>query len=131
MNTLDDWLLGAISIVMCHTSLVREIVGRCSPEYGIYEFQLCIDGIWRSIIIDDKIPIKSGSPLFCSGNKLAILLEKAYAKMRGGYENLKEGSRAAVLTEFTGGTVETIDPQVHSNLWKLIHEKIEQGYFLF
>lgn len=53
---------------------------------------LRINGIIEEIIIDDYVPVnKLGIPLFCQPNKNEIwvpLLEKAWAKANGSYENI-------------------------------------------
>ena len=61
-------------------------------EDGFYEIIFYIDGIKQIIIVDDYIPVfkYTNSPCFAKPNKNKIwvmLLEKAWAKVNGGYVN--------------------------------------------
>ena len=63
-------------------------------------------GVWNELTIDDYMPCSlEGPPLFtrAHGNELwVMLLEKAYAKLHGSFENLKEGHPNEALQDFTG-----------------------------
>ncbi len=62
---------------------------------GCYQLQLFLDGVWRSVTIDDRLPCTAqqkrpdGSSLaFGRGRDMQLwvpLLEKAYAKAHGSY----------------------------------------------
>lgn len=61
---------------------------------GYYELIFYIDGEWQVVIIDDYIPIYKSKPLGAKPNGSEIwvlLLEKAYAKINGGYTNMIGG----------------------------------------
>lgn len=53
------------------------------------------NGVWNELTIDDYMPCKlDGAPIFTRthGNELwVLLLEKAYAKLHGSYQNLQKG----------------------------------------
>ena len=72
---------------------------------GCYVIQLCINGIWEDIVIDDFLPIIPGSNKIAFGHaraqfkndkKLIILwvslIEKAWAKVHGNYDRIVMGS---------------------------------------
>ena len=72
-----------------------------------YEIILFVNGEFQIVIIDDYIPfIKSkNKPLFSHPNNNEIwvlLLEKAWAKINGGYSKIIEGWPSEVLSSFTG-----------------------------
>lgn len=79
---------------------------------GYYEIVLYIDDEWQIVIVDDLFPtIKTRKDVsrfvFCSSlnenNVLwASLLEKAYAKIKGGYSNLCLSNVQEVMLAFTG-----------------------------
>jgi hypothetical protein len=60
--------------------------------YGVYSLRLWIDGEWKYVIVDDKLLCFNGRPSFSSCRNenefWVMLLEKAVAKVSGGYQNL-------------------------------------------
>lgn len=69
---------------------------------GYYEVCLKIDGEWNVVILDDLFPCSKTSkkPIFAKskGHELwAILLEKAWAKVNGGYINTVAGMASEVI----------------------------------
>ena len=85
-------------------------------EEGVYRLKLCDNGRWRVITIDDYIPCYPFSkPIFTKLKPLdsqderesqrsiwIYLLEKAYAKVKGGYKYLEGGSTSEVMRDLTG-----------------------------
>jgi hypothetical protein len=72
------------------------------PKNGCYEIGLNVEGKWQIIIVDDYFPCskKTRMPLFAkpNGNELwVMLLEKAWAKINGGYLNISGGWATEVL----------------------------------
>lgn len=63
-------------------------------------------GQWRLVNIDDFIPcFPNGDPMFSrnSTNQIwMMLLEKAYAKLHGGYKNIMYGQVTDALSDLTG-----------------------------
>ena len=85
---------------------------------GVYSVRLCIDGLWRWIQVDDRVPADSyrGSPAYTSarGRQLWVpLLEKAAAKACGSYAGLAAGTLAEGLRLLTGAPVASL--HVHTN----------------
>ena len=95
----DCWLVAAFACasefphVIRRMFLTREYNPRGKYRVKIYDPQ---QEKFVIITVDDRIPCKAGTrkPMFMSpnGNELwAILLEKAYAKFCGSYQNLNGG----------------------------------------
>ena len=90
------------------------------------------------IIIDDLFPTKGdGSWLFCtseSGQELwPMVLEKAYAKFYGSYENIEGGKVQLALADLTGGAPQELKLEEHreniETFWtKLLHMNKENYY---
>lgn len=81
--------------------------------FGIYVVALCITGVWKEILLDEYFPvsIQTGKPAFNSTKSKALwvmLLEKAYAKVYGGYYNINAGLSREALRELTGASTENI-----------------------
>lgn len=75
-------------------------------EEGVYRLRICKNGEWYEVVIDDYFPcFPSGGPLFSrgQGNELWVLiLEKAYAKLHGGYKNIVGGNPHEAMMDLTG-----------------------------
>ena len=94
---------------------------------GYFEIIFFIDGQFQVVIVDDYLPVnkQTGQIAFARPNKNELwvcVLEKAWAKINGGYSNIIKGWMRHVLTTFTGFahttyTHTSTDPEV---LWKAI-----------
>ncbi|CAD7957048.1 unnamed protein product [Amoebophrya sp. A25] len=69
-----------------------------APEYGIFTFKITVEGQTRWLLLDDRIPVEKGNmsnPKFVSsatqGELWPVLVEKAFAKWAGCYQNLRGG----------------------------------------
>ena len=73
---------------------------------GYYEIILFIDGDFQLVIIDDYLPVLDNNKFcFCNpiNNEIWLcLLEKAWAKINGGYANIIKGFAHHVLETLTG-----------------------------
>ena len=86
-----------------------------SPS-GMYAVRLCIDGLWRWIVVDDVIPASGfdGSPAFSSARRRQLwvpIVEKAAAKAVGSYAGLVSGTTAEGLRLLTGAPVSSFQVQ--------------------
>jgi hypothetical protein len=95
----DCWLVAAFACASEFPDSIRSLF--VTKEYnprGLYKVRIFDPVIkkWKIITVDDRIPCQKGTkkPRFMNpnGNELwAIILEKAYAKLCGGYANLDGG----------------------------------------
>jgi len=74
---------------------------------GYYEIIFFIDGVYTIVIIDDYLPVFKDNKELCFGkstnNEIWLcLLEKAWAKINGGYANIIKGFAHHVLEALTG-----------------------------
>ena len=82
--------------------------------YGYYEIILCIDGEFQIVILDDYFPVEKNnihSLKFAKPNNNEIwvlLIEKAWAKINGGYSNIIGGSPREALKALTNFANETL-----------------------
>ena len=65
------------------------------------------------MIIDTRIPCKDGVPVYArssqKSNMCVSIVEKAYAKLKGTYENLNGGNTSEAMVELTGGVSEKVN----------------------
>jgi calpain, invertebrate len=88
-------------------------------------------GKWVDVVIDDRLPYwPDGKLVFCSNtselNEMwGPLLEKAYAKLYGSYENMEGGQTNDALIDMSGGIQENydlkkIDSKTRRELWDVL-----------
>ena len=122
----DCYFLSAISSIAEFEHRIKRLFINDKPNReGVYGVKLFDCGEWKDIIIDDYFPCDPEAdnlPAFTLGNSEEIwvmILEKAWAKIHGSYENIEAGGCKEVLNDFTGAPCETIktgDPK----LWPAI-----------
>jgi len=104
----DCYFLSALSALaefpkrITHAFVTKDI----SPD-GKYEIEFCICGEAVRVVIDDYFPCEEStdSPCFshAHGNEMwVMLLEKAWAKVNGSYENIVKGDCYEALRAITG-----------------------------
>lgn len=71
-------------------------------------------GRWVEVKVDDRLPTRGDRPahMHCAQPDVfwAALLEKAYAKLYGGYAFLKYGTVGRALQDLTGAVVQSVPP---------------------
>ena len=97
---------------------------------GYFILKFFIDGKFQKVIVDDYLPVnQKGELVFARPNKNEIwccILEKAWAKVNGGYVNIVAGWMHEVLECFTGFPSETY---VNANIKeRILWEKLEFAY---
>ncbi|CEF61728.1 Peptidase C2, calpain, catalytic domain and Peptidase C2, calpain, large subunit, domain III and Peptidase C2, calpain, domain III and Peptidase C2, calpain family-containing protein [Strongyloides ratti] len=114
------WFVSASSALTHNKYLMKKVIPNENDqewkEGNIYTgcFRFCFwrFGEWLEVVIDDLLPTKDGELIFArskSTNEFwSALLEKAFAKLFGCYENLCGGQLADALLDVSGGVPETI-----------------------
>ena len=114
----DVWLLGALAALTTKPELVKALFVKPSPqglECGIHTVAFYKDGKRVEVTVDDRLPCtQEGRLLFGRARDASelwvALVEKAYAKLHGCYENLGGGSGggsvAYALRDLTGGVAQ-------------------------
>jgi calpain-15 len=117
----------------------RLFLSRKINKAGIYCVSLCINGIFEEIILDDTIPMTigpNGKDMISNKTKTnelwAMLIEKAYAKVHGGYMNIDGGLTREALKDLTGAPTETFfstsdNPDMH---WRRILDGEDKNHIM-
>jgi len=132
----DCWFLGALSCVATREDLLMPLIAGAYTEYGFYQFLFFKHGSWDAITIDDRLAIRRGKLLYArcpDPNEFWVpLIEKAYAKLHGCYDNLSGGSPAYALADLTGGQCEKISvkPQDIVKTWNYLTRSINERWLM-
>ncbi len=112
----DSFFMGALSAVASHPSDFIESLFVNDAEVGLDVGRVTVQfytlGTWSKVQIDTLIPCDANTmmPIFArsvNGNEIwVVLLEKAYAKLKGSYAGMCDGRTGIedVLVNLTGGT---------------------------
>ena len=127
----DCYFLSAIAALADYPYLIKEKFRTKSfNEEGYYEMIFFIDGEWQIVFLDDYFPYDKIKKKFAfaapNENELwAILLEKAWAKLNGGYSNIISGFFKEPIIALTGFPTKYL---YHENEDEFeLFDKIEKG----
>ncbi|KAH0622642.1 hypothetical protein JD844_025124 [Phrynosoma platyrhinos] len=127
----DCWFLAAVEAITFHQDILFRIVPQNQSfekkKYaGIFHFKFWHFGEWVDVVVDDRLPVnEAGQLVFLSSVYKNLfwgaLLEKAYAKLCGSYEDLQTGQVSEALVDFTGGINITIKlAEAPPDLWETL-----------
>lgn len=113
------WVAASIATLTLHPELLNNVIPArqsfVEGKYaGIFHFRLWKFNRWIDVPVDDRLPVneEDDSLAFMTsstdGEFWSALLEKAYAKLHGGYAALGGGSGVEALTAFTAGLTEQL-----------------------
>ncbi|XP_068194584.1 calpain-8-like isoform X2 [Antennarius striatus] len=123
------WFLASIGALTFQIDILRQVVPpkQTFDEHycGLFHFRFWRFGRWVDVVIDDKLPTINGNLIFAHAKNQnefwPPLLEKAYAKVCGSYSDMKAGTPAEAMVDFTGGvhmSIQLSDPP--PDLWELM-----------
>ncbi|KAH9589301.1 Peptidase C2 [Trypanosoma melophagium] len=107
-------LSAALNIVQQIPYLRKYITLRQVPDVGLFAFRLFINDSPVTVIIDDRIPFKNGVPAGIHHIDNGVdfwgcLVEKAFAKIHEGYDNIAGVGFGYALSVLTGGVCFEVD----------------------
>ncbi|XP_076014720.1 calpain-9 [Genypterus blacodes] len=112
----DCWLLSAIASLSLHRDLLKKVMPldqNFQEGYsGCFSFRFWQYGQWEEVRIDDLLPTTNNNLMYLSSPERhefwSSLLEKAYAKLKGGYRALDMGFPHEAMVDMTGGVAEVL-----------------------
>ncbi|KRX05712.1 hypothetical protein PPERSA_09852 [Pseudocohnilembus persalinus] len=139
----DCYFLSALSVLAERENLIEKLfVSKEVNQEGVYGIVMCIDGEFQEILVDDWIPTtKSGHICFskCNDKDLdkfgfelwVLLIEKAYAKVYQGYNQIVRGHTGNAIRDLTGAPSVTLEcKQGVDEIWDFLQYHESQGHML-
>ena len=111
----NTYYLSALSALAQYPNLISQIfITKKINQECVYQISLFIDGEFQIVYIDDFVPVLKGTstPFFTKTNSnelWGLLLEKAWAKVNGGYLNIVTCSIADLFRALTGFSCKTLN----------------------
>ncbi|KAL7862048.1 hypothetical protein SRHO_G00134890 [Serrasalmus rhombeus] len=127
------WFLAALGALTFQKHIMEKVFPSGQSFHkdyaGIFHFRFWRFGKWVDVVIDDKLPTINGQLIFVHPKSSRdpiefwpALIEKAYAKVCGSYEDMQNGAVSEALLDFTGGIHMAVRPNKRPHgLWDLIH----------
>ena len=123
-NLGNCYYLSALSAIAEFNQRIKQIfVTTEVNKAGCYAVRLCLNGEFRTIVVDDYFPCSptgDGESAFSDsrGNELWVLiLEKVWAKVNHNYENTITGFASEAFRCLTGAPVEFYNHKYHEDIW--------------
>ncbi|MCQ2818165.1 MAG: calpain family cysteine protease, partial [archaeon] len=129
----DCYFLSALASLAEFPYLVYKLfLAKTINKSAYFAVQFYIDGEPRIVVVDDYLPVKKGTNNLIysvtSTNELWVpILEKAWAKVNGGYANIIAGDSSDVFPVLTGSYAERYDLKSMSkdDVWELLNSANE------
>eukprot|EP00698_Gefionella_okellyi_P002955 TRINITY_DN12797_c0_g1_i1.p1 TRINITY_DN12797_c0_g1~~TRINITY_DN12797_c0_g1_i1.p1 ORF type:complete len:977 (-),score=197.34 TRINITY_DN12797_c0_g1_i1:179-3109(-) len=133
----DCWWCQGVANIAQHAERVYKLFqpGHLT-DCGVMSVAYCLNSKWYWVIVDDYIPTRSEKPCFArssADNEVWVcLLEKAYAKVYGSYQDLIAHSPSEALAALTGGTVDNIfvSQMPPDELWTRLVRYCSEGWMI-
>ena len=126
----NTYYLSALSALSQFPNLINQLfITKKINQECVYQISLFIDGEFQTVFIDDYVPVlkTTSTPFFTkttSSELWGLLLEKAWAKVNGGYLNIVSCSISDFFRALTGCSCLTINTKEEDifNIWNNIKE---------
>lgn len=136
-NIPNCYLISSISAIAEFPEVVERLFNtQQGNSKGIFSVNLCINGKFKEVIVDGNIPVDDKNRIkFADSSKAMwpIILEKAFAKVYGGYWNIGgAGVPCRALKDLTGAPTEFLkfDKLSDSELFLKIKKADEEEYIM-
>lgn len=137
------WFIAGVVGIMQSPKLLRKVVPQdqsFGDNYtGMFHFRFWLHGDWVDVVIDDRLPVyeSTGKLVFASNTERpqemwAPLLEKAYAKLYGNYENLEAGLTTDALIDMSAGlkedfSIKKMTDDEREGLWRILFQAFHKN----
>ena len=134
-NLGNCYFMSSLAALTCNPQLIFQIFKTTTVQSNsCYQIAMNIEGQWAIVLLDDYFPCskKTRVPIFAKPNGpelWAMLLEKAWAKVNGGYLNITGGFAAEVLSVLTSFPIEAIKLKISDEdiIWDKLNTAFKNG----
>ncbi len=130
------YFLSSLASLCQYPYLIRQIfrTSEVTPD-SYYEVVLFLDGHWNIVVVDDYLPVRKYNKTFAftkpNGSELWVLhLEKAWAKVNGGYLNIISGKATDPLKALTGFATEFVSHSDPEKLFQTLKAYNKDGHII-
>eukprot|EP00658_Telonema_sp_P-2_P033061 TRINITY_DN24343_c0_g1_i1.p1 TRINITY_DN24343_c0_g1~~TRINITY_DN24343_c0_g1_i1.p1 ORF type:complete len:460 (+),score=123.93 TRINITY_DN24343_c0_g1_i1:101-1480(+) len=149
----DCWFISSLTTVAAtQPGILKARFLEANPKLGYYVLCFWKDGAWREVLIDDRLMVLGGKNKGYTTTNLVYastrnrtdpsepgpamwlpIIEKAYAKVHGGYPCLDGGHLTYGASDLTGGSPLNIweDAQTCSSLASMFEWPDDMFYFMY
>jgi hypothetical protein len=134
------WLIGACAVLATKPELCKALFVSDQDNFGVkglYTLRFFKCGLPRFVHVDDRVPCNRAGRVHYShthepNETWLQLVEKAYAKLHGCYENLTYGGVDRGLRDLTGwpSFKHALDPALDGKLWGTLRGYMDQPRWL-
>lgn len=139
-GALGPLLLGAAAVMRAIGQKPRELLVCYDQEAGVCGVRFFKDGEWMYEVVDDHLPIdvngQVAGSLSSVNGQLQVwpaLVEKAYAKVHGSYESLRQSDELDVLEDLLGAGTRRLrleELPIWGELWQHLRSQRRRGFAL-
>ena len=134
----NTYFLSTLSALSQFPNLISQIfITKKLNQECVYQVSLFIDGEFQIVYIDDFIPVLKGTstPFFTKTTSFelwGLLLEKAWAKVNGGYLNIVSCSLADLFRALTGFSCQTINTKEEEvfKIWNIMKDAFNNKWVM-
>lgn len=135
----DCYFLSAVAAITKFPDLIRKLfLFQERSEEGCYAVKFRINGVWKYVLVDEKIPTSGGNRpdfVFTATNDTelwVVLLEKAWGKLCGNFARTCGGLPSEVFDCLTNSMTETIDVEIKNlhTIWAKMKLGKERNFIM-
>ncbi|CAK9029372.1 Calpain-type cysteine protease DEK1 (Phytocalpain DEK1) (Protein DEFECTIVE KERNEL 1) (ZmDEK1) [Durusdinium trenchii] len=131
----DCYFLSSLAVLAEFPGLIKKLFAQDQQSSkGSYGVRMCLNGTWEDVVVDDKVPFdpRTDAPAFArpkaGAEKWVLILEKAWAKVNGDYQNIIGGDPGQMLRTLTGARTERLDMADPKLVWDSLVLAEQSGF---
>ena len=131
------FLAALCSLAKYRQRLAKSYIVRLPNSQNLFCVFLCVAGIFEHVYVDGHFPCLGNKPCFNGSRQKelwAMIMEKAWAKIHGGYLNTEWGLLDEALHDLTGAPADYFeikpDGPTRDNLWNILKDSLKEEFLV-